>query len=36
MFEECCKVFDDYDKISAFKKYKDVYAQSEGTIDEFI
>ena len=36
LFASCCEAFDDYDKISRFLKYKDVWLVSDGQIEEFI
>jgi len=36
LFVSCCEAFEDYDKISKFLKYNEVWSFSEGTIDEFI
>ena len=35
-FESCCKAFDDYEKISGFRKYGEVWLTTEGAIEEFI
>ena len=36
LFQTCCEAFDDYEKISGFRKYHEVWGYSEGQIDEFI
>lgn len=35
-FLKCCEAFDDYEKISGFRKYFEVWQYSEGAIEEFI
>ena len=36
MFLDCCKGFEDYDKISSFQKFPEVWQYSEASIDEMI
>jgi len=36
LFLECCKAFDDYEKISSFLKFPEVWQYSEANIDESI
>lgn len=36
LFEKCCKAFDEYDKISGFLKFHEVWMQSDGNIEENI
>ena len=36
LFLDCCKAFEEYDKISGFMKFKDVLSYSDANIDELI
>ena len=36
MFMDCCKNFEDYDKISGFIKFQDIQLNSDGVIDDAV